>query len=200
MKRNWFISGSILLVLVSIAGAILIQSKVQQGAALAQELVQNPKAEKILAIAVERNIDGEITSGEVQVSFEDPANLPKEGESVFGVFIKQEDDVITVGTGSIEVEVDVEVVNDEEPVRTVHVSNTGPSVEIQVTPATVIFADITPEPEISDADLVSGSKLVTRTIIPGSFEAIGDGMILRVWGPVQDGMVTAEVLVFETID
>ena len=65
---------------------------------------------------------------------------------------------------------------------------------------TAIYADITPEPEISDADLESGSKMVMRTIIPGSLEAIGEGMILRVWGPVQDGVVTAKVLVYESID
>ena len=91
----------------------------------AQEPVENPKTEKVLEITVERNINGEVTSGEVHVSFDDPDNLPKEGESVFGVFLKREADVITLGTGNIEVEVGVEVVNDEEPVRTVHVSNTG---------------------------------------------------------------------------
>ena len=69
-----------------------------------------------------------------------------------------------------------------------------------MTPATVIYADITPTPEISDADLASGSKLVMRTIVSGSLEAVGEGMILRVWGPVRYGIITAEVLVYESID
>ena len=97
-------------------------------------------------------------------------------------------------------EVGVEVVNDEEPVGTVNISHSGNSVDIILTPDTVIYADITPRPEISDADVASGSKLVTRTIIFGSSEAIGEGMILRVWGPVQDGVVTAAVLVYESIE
>ncbi len=166
----------------------------------AEQPVENPKAEKILEIAVERNINGEVTSVNVEVRFEDPDRLPDEGESAFGVFLEREDNIITLGTGSIEVEVGVEVVNDEEPVRTVNVSHSGDPVEIILNSDTVIFADITPEPKISDADLESGSKLVTRTLIPGSAESIGQGMILRVWGPLQDGMITADVLVYELID
>jgi len=200
MKKGRIAAGIIFLAVVVAAGVVFVQSTTSTMAVLAQKPAVNPKGEKILEIAVERNINGEVISGEVQVRFEDPDNLPEEGESAFGVFLEQEGDLITLGTGSIEVEVGVEVVNDEEPVRTVNVSHSGDSVDIILTPDTVIYADITPRPEISDADLASGSKLVTRTIISGSPEAIGQGMILRVWGPVQDGVVTAAVLVYESIE
>jgi len=198
MKKGRIAAGIIFLAVVVAAGVVFVQSTTSTMAVLAQKPAVNPKGEKILEIAVERNINGEVISGEVQVRFEDPDNLPEEGESAFGVFLEQEGDLITLGTGSIELEVGVEVVNDEEPVRTVNVSHSGDSVDIILTPDTVIYADITPRPEISDADLASGSKLVTRTIIYGSPEAIGQGMILRVWGPIQDGVVTAEVLVYES--
>jgi len=200
MKKGRIVAGIILLIIVVAAGVLFVQSTTSPMAVRAQEPAENPKAEKILEISVERNINGEVTSGEVQVRFEDPDSLPEQGESAFGVFLEQEGDLITLGTGRIEVEVSVEVVNDEEPVRTVNVSHSGDSVGIIVTPDTLIYADITLRPEISDADLASGSKRVTRTIIPGSAEAIGQGMVLRVWGMVQDGVVTAEVLVYESID
>ncbi|MFC1997892.1 hypothetical protein ACFLXI_09890, partial [Chloroflexota bacterium] len=191
MKRIVMVVGMTVLVLVIAAGVLLTQSATPPMAVRAQEPGENPKAEKILEIAVERNINGEVVSGEVQVGFEDPEVLPEEAESAFGVFLGMDGDVVTLGTGSIEVVVDVEVLNDEEPVRTVNISHSGDPVEIKMTSDTVIYADTTPTPEISDADLESGSKLITRTIRPGSFEAIEDGMILRVWGPVQDGVVTA---------
>ena len=85
-------------------------------------------------------------------------------------------------------------------VKSSTVNHTGDPIEIILNTDTKIFADITPEPEISDVDLASGSKLVTWTIILGSIELIGDGMILRIWGPIHDGMVIAEILVYESID
>ena len=200
MKRGWIVAIFILLVLMGAAGFIMVQSTTLPVAASAQEPVEPPKAEKIMEIAIERNINGEVTSGEVQVRFADPDNLPDEGESAFGVFLTQEGEVITLGTGAIEVEVNVEVKNDEEPVRSVNISYSGDPVEIIVTPNTVLYSDITPQPEISDADLESGSKLVMRTIAPGSLDEIGKSMVLRAWGPVQDGVVTAEVLVYESIE
>jgi hypothetical protein len=200
MKKGRIIAGIILLIIVVVAGVLFVQSTTPPMAVRAQEPAENPKTEKILEIAVERNINGEVTSGAVQIRFEDPDNLPEEGESAFGVFLEQEGGVITLGTGSIEVEMDVEIKNDEEPVRTVNVSHSGDSVDIILTPDTLIYADITPRPEISDADLASGSKLIRRIIISGSPEAIGQGMILRVWGMVQDGVVTAEVVVYESIE
>jgi len=102
--------------------------------------------------------------------------------------------------GSFEVEVSEEVVNNEEPVRMVDVNYSGDPKEILLTPDTLFYADVTPRPEISDADLETGSLVVTRTIIPGSPEAIEEGMILRVWGPIKDGVVTAEILVYELIE
>jgi hypothetical protein len=140
----------------------------------------NPKTEKILEIEVEWNINGEVVSGDVQVRFEDPEGLPEEGESAYGMYLDRDGDVITLGTGSIEVEVAVEVVNDEEPVRTVNVSHSDDPEQITLAPDTKIFADITPRPEISAIDLESGSKLVTRKIISGSADAIEQGMVLRV--------------------
>jgi hypothetical protein len=189
-----------LLVLLGAAGILLNQAIYLPMAVRAQEPDEKPKAEKIIEIAVEKNLNGEITSGTVQVRFDDPAELPAGGESVLGVFMAKEDDLITIGTGSIEVEVAVEVVNDEDPVRTVRVSHSGDPVEVKVSVDTVVYADITPRPEISDSDLEAGSKRVTRVLTPGSLEEIEEGMVLRVWGSLADGVVTADVLVYGLID
>ena len=121
MRRHWILTVFTLLVLAGAAGFLLAQSTTPPIAVNAQKPVDQPKAEKVLEIAVEKNINGEITSGQVQVRFEDPETLPAEGESAFGVFLEQDGEVITLGTGSIEVEVDVEIKNDEEPVTSVSV-------------------------------------------------------------------------------
>ena len=200
MKKYWLLAGFILLVLGVGVGFLLQQSTTPSAAASAQEPTEPGKAEKVLEIAVEKNINGEITSGHVQIRFEDPETLPTTGESALGVFLGQDGEVITLGTGRIEVAVEVTIENDEEPVRSVSLSHSGASVDIIVNTNTVIYADITPAPEISEEDLEFGSKTVTRTIVPGKLNAIGEGMILRVWGPKQDGVVSAEILVYETIE
>ena len=77
MKIGRIAAGIILLIIVVAAGVLLVQPTTPPMAVQAQAPEENPKAEKILAIAVERNINGEVTSGEVQVRFEDPDELPE---------------------------------------------------------------------------------------------------------------------------
>ena len=96
MRRHWILTVFTLLVLAGAAGFLLAQSTTPPIAVNAQKPVDQPKAEKVLEIAVEKNINGEITSGQVQVRFEDPETLPAEGESAFGVFLEQDGEVITL--------------------------------------------------------------------------------------------------------
>ena len=70
-----------MLVLLGATGVLLRQAIVSPMAVRAQEPDEKPKAEKILEIVVEKNVNGEMTAGTVQVRFDDPAELPAGGDS-----------------------------------------------------------------------------------------------------------------------
>ena len=199
MKKIVILGFSILVITIGIATFLVARVFQPIATVSAQEGDQPEKSGKVIEIAVEENLNGEVTSGQVTITFEYPPMLPAERERVLGVFLSRDGDVLTLGTGSIEVEVAVEVVNDEEPVRTVNVSHSGDSVEVVINSDTIVYKDITPQPEVSSQDLETGHKVITSKVIPGSLDEVGEGMILRVWGKNQDGRVIASVLVYEEI-
>ena len=199
MKKILFLGSFALLILLGVAAFALTQTYQPTTAVSAQGAEEPGKHERVIEIAVEKNVNGEVTSGEVTVTFDDPENLPVDRESALGVFLGRDGDVLTLGTGSIEVEIGVEVVNDEDPVRTLNVSHSGDPVEVVVTEDTVIYKDTTESPEVTSEDIETGHKVIDRTVEPGSLDEVGEGMILRVWGESRDGRVIADVLVYEQI-
>jgi hypothetical protein len=199
MKKILILGSFVLLITLGIAAFILVQTYQPATTVSAQGADEPGKHEKVIEIAVEKNVNGEVTSGEVTITFDDPAILPAERESALGVFLGRDGDVLTLGTGSIEVKVDVEVMNDEDPVTTVNVTHSGDPVEVVVGSDTIVYKDVTGRPEVSDEDLETGRKVITRTIESGSLDDVGEGMILRVWGETQGDRVIAEVLVYEQI-
>ena len=199
MKKIWIPGSIVFLTLLIVIGFLLIQANQPAAIVEAQGKDVPGKRQKVIEIAVESNIDGEVKSGEVTLTFDDPAALPSERESALGVYLAKNGDVVTIGTGSIAVEISSKTINDEEPITTVNVSHSGDSIDVQVGPDTLVYRDITAMPEVSPADLETGTKVITRTIEPGSFDEIGEGMILRIWGEIQDGRVLADVLVYEEI-
>jgi hypothetical protein len=156
-----------------------------------------PRVEMV--IAVEKVVNGKATSGTVRVSFEDPEELPDTPEGSFGLFLARQGDIVTVGQGEIDVEVDVEVTNDQEPVHRATAIHKGTESQIKVTADTVVLEDVTELPEICDEDIAAGELVVTRVVKPGSLEEIGKNMLIRAWGIDQDGQLVAELLVFKPI-
>ena len=190
---------SLVIILIAASTFFLMREDSPSQTASAQSEDDTKKHEKVIEIAIEKNINGEITSGEIMMTFEDPPTLPSYRETTLGVFLDQNGDILSLGTGSITVEVSVEVVNDEDPEETINVSYSGEPVDVKVTADTVIYKDITEVPEVTQEDLESGNKVVLREIEPGSLDELEESMILRVWGSEIDGLVTADVLVFEEI-
>jgi hypothetical protein len=198
MKKVLILGGFLALITLIVAVLFLTQPYSPAVTVSAQE-DEPEKPERVMEIAIEKIINGEVTSGVVRITFEDPDTLPTQAERAVGVFLGQNGDVFTLGTGSIEVEVDVEVVNDEKPVTTLSVTHSGDPVDVLVTEDTIIYKDTTEHPEITDEDLESGNKVVLRSIEPGSLDEIVENMVLRVWGEVEDGTIIATVLVHEKI-
>ncbi len=182
---------------IGAATVILMQSSFQAEPASASERGQSGEREMI--IAVEEVINGERTAGEVRVSFEDPANLPNRPEDAGGVYVSHGNNDITVGTGSIEVEVGVEIVNDEEPVTVVNANYSGPEETVTFNENTMFYKDTTLRPEITTADIEAGAITVTRSVEAGSADDIAENMMIRIWGHQEDGQLIADVVVYEEI-
>ena len=199
MKKVLILGSFLLLILLSVAAFALAQTYLPSTAVSARGADEPEKYERVIEIAVEKTVNGETLSGEVVITFDDPEILPAHRESAMGVFLGRDGGVFTLGTGSIEVEVGVEVVNDEDPVTTVKVTHSGDPVEVVVNGDTIVYKDTTERPEVTPEDLETGYKVIRRTVEPGSLDEVGENMILRVWGEFQDGRVIADVFVYEQI-
>jgi len=135
----------------------------------------------------------------VRITFADPPELPEQAADAAGLFLGRDGDVLTVGTGLIEVDVSVEAVNDQEPVTTISASHDGDDVQLAVGENTVYYEDVTERPEITPEMVAAGEHQVTRVLEPGSLDEIGDNMEIRAWGEVVNGQLVADVLVYGAI-
>jgi hypothetical protein len=150
-------------------------------------------------IEISRNLNGEDLSGGVLVTFENPDQLPAEDPAVLGVYAGRSGSTLTLGTGQIEVTVDVEQINDQEPVTTANASYNGDEVDILFTDSTIFYKDTTEEPHIDRAEIEAGELTVTRSLETGSADEIGENMVIRAWGTMVDGQLVAEIIVYEPL-
>jgi hypothetical protein len=191
------LSGMLVIAAGIAAGAIYGVSKLSASPVSAQE--QQPKPEKVVLLSIEEIKNGERFGGDVRITFVDPPELPEQGADAAGLFLSRDGNVLTVGTGLIEVDVSVEALNDQEPVTTINASHDGDDVPVTVDENTVYYKDVTERPEITPEMIAAGEHQVTLELEPGSLDEIGDNMEIRAWGEVADGQLVADVLVYGVI-
>jgi hypothetical protein len=168
MKRVLALSGLLLVAAAIAAGAVFGVSRLSTSTASAQEpAAEKPKPEQVMVIAVEEVKNGERFGGEVRITFADPPELPERAEDAAGLYLGQDGDELSLGTGSIEVDVSVEAVNDQEPVTTVNASHGGDEVQIAVDENTVYYKDVTERPEITKEIVEGATDPRPRTGQPG---------------------------------
>jgi hypothetical protein len=205
MSKRIIIGG--LMAVLLLAAATLFVAAVQPFSASAAGQTQSGETEDVestqtgdaMYIEISRNLNGEDLSGGVLVTFENPEELPASAPNALGVFAGRSGNSLTLGTGRIEVSVDVEQINDQEPVTTANASYDGDEVNILFTDNTIFYEDTTEEPHIDRAEIEAGELTVTRTLQPGTAEAIGENMVIRAWGTVVDGQLVAEIVVYEPL-
>jgi hypothetical protein len=163
------------------------------------EDVEATQAGDTMYIEISRNLNGEELSGGVLVTFEDPEELPAADPDALGVFVASSGNELTLGTGSIAVTIDVEQLNDQEPVTTADASYDGDEINVLLTENTVFYEDTTEEPFIDREEIEAGQMTVTRTLEAGSAGDIGDNMVVRVWGSMVDGQLVADIVVYERL-
>ena len=160
--------------------------------------------EMIKEIAVEdiicdENNECETIAGTVQIKMDEADGLPDIAPDAHGLFVSRDGEMLTLGTGSIEVEVNVEIVNDNEPVTAVSAVHSGPEVQVMVTDATQIYLDTTEEPRPSKEDIEAGTMTVKSLVTPSDLSNLAQNTMVRAWGIMQDGVLVADVLVIEPI-
>lgn len=165
---------------------------------------QGGASERILEIAVEEVIedaDGNVDSygGLVEVIQEMPEGLVRDGSSVDGVFKGVEGNVLKVGTGNISVEVEIEQINDQEPVKAISAAHSGPEIEVLVTDATDILFETTAEPKPTRAEVEAGQMTQLRSFEAGSLDDLAEDTLIQAWGRLENETLTATQLIITPI-
>lgn len=198
MKRP--IIFALLLVLTLVAGAFAV-ARSQMAALVQPALAQEADdgVDMVRELAISTNHNGEESSKLIRIRDLKAEGLPEGQAQVRGLFLNRSGQSLSVGTGSVEVEVDVEQFNDEEPVRTISANHSGDDVQVVVNAATTIYADVTEEPDISA--LPEGESVIDlqHVIEAGDLNELGENMVIRAWGEWVGDQLVATTLVYQPI-
>ena len=159
---------------------------------------------RVIEIAVEQVIkDGDgnetIVAGLVTVDFENPPKVPQVKADAEGIYVGHDQDRVTVGTGNIAVEVEIEQINDQEPVMAVSAVHSGPEVEFMVSPDATIYLETTEQPKPTPAEVEAGQMTMLRTFEPGSLSDLDKNTIIEAWGQEENGILMADKLIISPI-
>lgn len=190
MKRLFIIIGSVLIVLLLVGGAYMA---VQLSAEPQTEAGSNAGGGRVMQ-SVQVGNDGVPVS--VQTTILPAAELPDEETTASGIVLERQDDTLTVGTGAIDLSVDVEVdPNTGQETTTVLPTTNGPELEIVLTRDTLLYRDITDlAGQMPDQ---SGEVTITQEIRPVTDSGqIKENMEVQIWGERRGDRVVAEVIVF----
>ena len=132
----------------------------------------------------------------VQTTILPAPELPDEPSAAFGILVSREDNTFLVGTGNIDLEVDIEVDPETGQESTNLIPSTdGPQLEVVLTPDTVIYRDVT------DLSLQPGQESGEREVVQAvrqvdSAEDISGNLELEIWGERRGDRIVATVLVY----
>jgi hypothetical protein len=191
MKRLSLIIAGIIVVAVLIGAAFVAGRMLMTPEGAAAEASQGNSG-RVMEIV---NDDG---SGpvNVRITFKPAPELPQRVSEANGLFVKREDDAIFVGTGEIEVDIQV----DDSGKRTVSADHSGPEIEAVVTQDTILYKDVT-KVEVESSARESGEQVVQQKLQPvDSLEEVGENTELEVWGERRGDRIVAEVVVYRLMD
>lgn len=134
----------------------------------------------------------------VRIHIEPAPELPDRPTDAAGIYVRRQDSSIYVGTGGIELAVEVDGNTGE---RQVNLSHSGPEVEVVYTRDTLLYRDETEMPIAEPGKMKSGEQTIQQRIVPASsLEEIGQNTELQVWGRKSGDRIVAEVIVYRVVD
>ena len=125
-------------------------------------------------------------------------DLPPEDPVTVGVFKSSEDNTLILGEGPLEIELNVEVIGDGQPVPVISISNFGPDVEVVIPVGAVIYRDVTETPSMRSGNLKPGDNIIPQQLkVISDISDIADDTIISVWGDKRGDRVVADVIVLK---
>lgn len=125
--------------------------------------------------------------------------LPSTPPDANGLFVRRQDNSIFVGTGEIEVRVQVDPATGE---RNSSANHSGPVLEVVVTNETTIYRDETEMPSLGPG-AASGDKTIQQIVKPiDSLHELGENSQnteIQVWGARSGDRVVAQVFVYRPL-
>jgi hypothetical protein len=134
----------------------------------------------------------------LRIRIEPAPELPDRVPEAAGVFVRRQDSSVYVGTGGIELHIEV---NGNTGERQVNLSHNGPEVKVVTTRDTILYRDETEMPLAEPGKMKSGEHTIQQKIVPAdSLEDIGQNTELQVWGRKRGDRIVAEVIVYRIVD
>ena len=191
MKRTILILVGIVTLIALLAGAAYVGARMLGARGSASESGQRGKVIELV---------GDDGSGPVsmRIRIEPAPELPDRPPEAAGIYVRRQDSSLYVGTGGIELDVEV---NGNTGERQVTLSHDGPEVEAVTTRDTILYLDVTEMPIAEPGKMKSGERTIQQAIVPAdSLEEIGQNTELQVWGRKSGDRIVAEVIVYRVVD
>ena len=135
----------------------------------------------------------------IQTTILPAPELPDEPSAAFGVLVSREDDKLIVGTGNIDLEVDIEVdgATGKETASFIPTTD-GPQLEVVLTADTIVYKDVT------DLSLQPGQESGEREVVQvvrqvDSNEDVKGSVEIEVWGEKRGDRIIATILVYGSL-
>lgn len=195
-KRILMILGGLVLLVVLVAGAF---TAVRLLATPDETATASSGSGARMMQSVQQIDDGAPVS--VQTTILPAPELPDEPTAASGVFVRREDNSIVVGTGNIDLEVDVSVDPETGQETTTLTPRTdGPEIEVVMTHDTLVYRDVTDfslDGAASDAVVESGEREIVQAVKQvEAADEIGENMELQVWGERSGDRIIATIVVY----
>ena len=185
MKKRILIIGGIVVLVVLLAGAAFVGGRLLTGQGL-------PGQASPGGLSMVTSQGG----GEQRISVQTiPAKeLPQTPADARGIFDHRKDNSIFVGTGNVKMMV---LKNQQSGQVQTSSSHSGPTVEVVVSPQTIVYKDVTMQQYNGGKPPGgSGTIKVQQVVEPGSLDEIGENSDITAWGKKTGDRIIADVLVY----
>lgn len=179
MKKRILIIVGVLVLVVLLAGAAFVGAQLLAGQGL-PGLSSGP----LVLTGPDGRQQVRIQPGDTQAAKE----LPQTPADVRGVFVQRKDNSIFVGTGVVISRVQ----QDQGGNVTSSSTHDGPTVEVVVTPQTIVYRDVTSRQ--FNGQPPSGK--IQQVVEPGSLDEVGKDSLIHAWGKKTSDRIIADVIVY----
>jgi hypothetical protein len=185
---------------IALGAGLVLLAILAAGAYTAVRLLAQPEQPAAVESGGVRVMQSVVDDGNgpvsVRTTFLPAPELPAEPSAASGVVVSRQDNSVILGTGNIDVTVEVQIDPDTgQETRSVIPRTDGPELEIIIGPDTVLYRDVTDFE--ADMPTESGERVVQQVVRPaGSADEIEPQMEMSVWGERRGDRVIADVVVF----